>query len=159
MTLDGSGGVCCETSITDQGQGTSTGIAQIVADQLGVAIEAVKVVTGDTAVVPYGGGAWASRGITLGGEATRRAALLLRDNALKIAASLLQQPASALAIRDGSGVNAAGAEQISLAEIAAATRYRPHTIPLDDIPPLEVLASSFRNPCLTSWPTACRPRR
>ena len=141
LTLDGSGGVCCETSITDQGQGTSTGIAQIVADQLGVAIEAVKVVTGDTAVVPYGGGAWASRGITLGGEATRRAALLLRDNALKIAASLLQQPASALAIRDGSVINAAGAEQISLAEIAAATRYRPHTIPLDDIPPLEVLAS------------------
>ena len=38
-------------------------------------------------------------------------------------------------------INAAGAEQISLAEIAAATRYRPHTIPLDDIPPLEVLAN------------------
>ena len=141
LTLDGSGRVRCETSITDQGQGTSTGIAQIVADELGVPIDAVKVVTGDTAIVPYGGGAWASRGITLGGEAARRAARSLRENALKIAASLLQQPASVLSVRDGSVINAAGAEQISLAEIAAATRYRPHTIPLDEIPPLEVIAS------------------
>jgi aerobic carbon-monoxide dehydrogenase large subunit len=141
LTLDGSGRVRCETSITDQGQGTSTGIAQIVADQLGVPIEAVKVVTGDTAVVPYGGGAWASRGMALGGEAARRAAVSLRENTLKIAASLLQQPASALAIRNGSVINAAGAEQMSLVEIAAAARYRPHTIPLDEIPPLEVLAS------------------
>jgi CO/xanthine dehydrogenase Mo-binding subunit/aerobic-type carbon monoxide dehydrogenase small subunit (CoxS/CutS family) len=141
LMLDGSGRVRCETSITDQGQGTSTGIAQIVADELGVPIDAVKVVTGDTAIVPYGGGAWASRGITLGGEAARRAARSLRENALEIAASLLQQPASVLSVRDGSVVNAAGAEQISLAEIAAATRYRPHTIPLDEIPPLEVVAS------------------
>ena len=106
-----------------------------MADELGVKIEAVKVVTGDTAIVPYGGGAWASRGITLGGEAARRAARSLRENVLKIAASLLQQPASVLAVRDGSVINAAGADQISLAEIAAATRYRPHTIPLDEIPP------------------------
>jgi carbon-monoxide dehydrogenase large subunit len=141
LTLDGSGRVCCETSITDQGQGTSTGIAQIVADELGVAIDTVKVVTGDTAIVPYGGGAWASRGITLGGEAARRAARSLRKNALEIAASLLQQPASVLAVRGGSVINAAGVDQISLAEIAAATRYRPHTIPLDEIPPLEVIAS------------------
>jgi carbon-monoxide dehydrogenase large subunit len=141
LTLDGSGRVCCETSITDQGQGTSTGIAQIVAEELGVPIDAVKVVTGDTAIVPYGGGAWASRGIALGGEAARRAARALRENALKIAASLLQQPASVLAVRDGSVINAAGADQISLAEIAATTRYRPHTIPLDEIPPLEVIAS------------------
>ncbi len=141
LTLDGSGRVRCETSITDQGQGTSTGIAQIVADELGVSIDAVKVVTGDTGIVPYGGGAWASRGITLGGEAARRAACSLRDNALNIAASLLQQPAAVLAVRNGSVINAAGADQISLAEIAAATRYRPHTIPLNDIPPLEVIAS------------------
>ena len=111
----------CETSITDQGQGTSTGIAQIVADELGVAIDAVKVVTGDTAIVPYGGGAWASRGITLGGEAARRAARSLRENALMIAASLLQQPASVLAVRNGSVINAAGADQITLAEIGAAS--------------------------------------
>ena len=53
----------------------------------------------------------------------------------------MQQPAAVLAVRNGSVINAAGADQISLAEIAAATRYRPHTIPLNDIPPLEVIAS------------------
>jgi aerobic carbon-monoxide dehydrogenase large subunit len=141
LTINGSGSVRCETSITDQGQGTSTGVAQIVAHELGVPIAAVRVVTGDTAIVPYGGGAWASRGITLGGEAVRRAADALRQNVLKIASSLLQQPASSLSLHNGSVVNAAGAEQVSLAEIAAAVRYRPHTIPLDDIPPLEVVAS------------------
>jgi aerobic carbon-monoxide dehydrogenase large subunit len=141
LILGGSGKVRCETSITDQGQGTSAGIAQVVAGELGVSIDAVAVITGNTAIVPYGGGAWASRGIALGGEAARRAAQALRDNILKIAASLLQQPASSLDIRDGSIVNAAGAEQISVGEIAAAVRYRSHTIPLDTIPPLETLAS------------------
>jgi aerobic carbon-monoxide dehydrogenase large subunit len=141
LSLDGSGHVRCETSITDQGQGTSTGIGQIVAGELGVPMDAVRVVTGDTDIVPYGGGAWASRGIALGGEAARRAAVALRENVLKIAASLLQQAASVLDVRDGSVVNAAGAQQITLAEIAATARYRPHTIPLDVIPPLEVLAS------------------
>ncbi len=141
LRLEASGKVCCETSITDQGQGTATGIAQVVAAELGVPMDAVAVVTGDTAIVPYGGGAWASRGIALGGEAARRAALALRENILQIAASLLQQPASSLAIRAGSVINAAGSEQISIGEIAAAARYRPHTIPLDTIPPLETLAS------------------
>jgi aerobic carbon-monoxide dehydrogenase large subunit len=141
LTLDGSGNVRCETSITDQGQGTAAGIAQIVAAELGVPMDVVSVVTGNTAIVPYGGGAWASRGIALGGEAARRAALALRENILQIAASLLQQPASSFAIRAGSVVNAAGSEQISIGEIAAAARYRPHTIPLDTIPPLETVAS------------------
>jgi aerobic carbon-monoxide dehydrogenase large subunit len=141
LTLDGSGDLCCQTSITDQGQGTSTGIAQIVAAELGLSVEAIKIVTGDTDLVPYGGGAWASRGIALGGEAARRAALALRENTLKIAASLLQQKTSGLAIRNGSVVNSAGVEQMSLAQIASASRYRPHTIPLDIIPPLEVMAS------------------
>jgi carbon-monoxide dehydrogenase large subunit len=65
----------------------------------------------------------------------------LRENTLKIAASLLQQKTSGLAIRHGSVVNSDGIEQMSLAEIASAARYRPHTIPLDVIPALEVMAS------------------
>jgi aerobic carbon-monoxide dehydrogenase large subunit len=141
LTLNSTGSVCCETSITDQGQGTATGIAQIVAGELGIPVDSIEVVTGDTAMVPYGGGAWASRGIALGGEAARRAALALRDNVLRIAASLLQQPATSLAIRSGSIVNAVGAEQMSIGEIAAASYYRPHTIPLEVLPPLEVVAS------------------
>ena len=122
-----------------------------MADELGVRIDAVKVLTGDTATVPYGGGAWASRGITLGGEAARRAARSLRENALKI-----PRPhcCSNRHLRLPSGTAPPSmrlADQISLAEIAAATGIRPHTIPLDEIPPLEVIASYVPNPCRTWW--------
>ena len=141
IRLEPSGRIVCETSITDQGQGTSTGIAQIVAEELGVDLDLVDVITGDTGVTPYGGGAWASRGIAIGGEAARQAAVELRDNALKIAASLLQQNADTLSIVNGAVTNAAGAEQMSLAEISAAAHYQPHTIPLDRVPILEVMAS------------------
>ena len=141
LRLEASGRIVCETSITDQGQGTSTGIAQIVAEELGIGVESVDVITGDTGISPYGGGAWASRGIAIGGEAARQAAAELRDNALRIAASLLQQNADTLSLANGTIINSVGAEQMSLAEIAAAVHYRPHTIPLERVPTLEIMRS------------------
>ena len=69
VTLEPDGGIRCETSITDQGQGTRTALTQIVAQELGVEPDAVEIVSGDTATAPMGGGAWASRGAALGGEA------------------------------------------------------------------------------------------
>ena len=61
--------VRCVTSVTDQGQGTLTGIAQIVAETVGVAYDDVGIIAGDSTISPYGGGAWASRGMAIGGEA------------------------------------------------------------------------------------------
>jgi len=141
LTLEANGRVVCETSITDQGQGTSTGIGQIVAEELGVTVDSVDVITGDTAITPYGGGAWASRGIAIGGEAARQAASELRENALEIAASLLQQGADTFSIVNGAIVNSLGVEQLTLAEIAGAARYRQYSIPLERIPTLEVVTS------------------
>ena len=73
LRLEPSGSVRCITSLTDQGQGTLTSVAQIVADTLGVSIDQVSVMGGDSAISPYGGGAWASRGTAIGGEAALRA--------------------------------------------------------------------------------------
>src|SRR5207247_5872223 len=70
VRLEPSGAVTVLTGVTDQGQGTRTALAQIVADELGVPLEAVAVLSGDTGMVPYGGGTWASRGMPIGGSAT-----------------------------------------------------------------------------------------
>ena len=137
LSLEPTGHIRCATSVTDQGQGTLTGLRQIVGEAIGVDIGNVEIVSGDTATSPFGGGAWASRGISLGGEAAFRAAGKLRANILAIAGSILQAQ-SGLRIEGGNIVNAAGMTQLSLAELAATVSYRAHTIPLDTLPSLDV---------------------
>ena len=87
LRLEPSGSVRCITSLTDQGQGTLTSVAQIVADSVGVSIDQVSVSGGDSAISPYGGGAWASRGTAIGGEAALRAGTMLKQNILALAVS------------------------------------------------------------------------
>jgi len=70
IRLEPSGRLTVISSVTEQGQGTDTILAQVAAATVGVAIEDVRVVTGDTMVTPYGGGTWGSRGAGIGGEAT-----------------------------------------------------------------------------------------
>jgi carbon-monoxide dehydrogenase large subunit len=131
----------CTTSVTDQGQGTRTALIQIIAEEMGVDPAAVVIVSGDTASAPMGGGAWASRGTALGGEAALRAAKKLKQNILAIAAALLQSDSGALLITSGNIVNAAGMMQMNLKEVAHAALHRSHLIPLDELPPLEIVES------------------
>src|SRR5207248_768363 len=67
LRLQPSGGVTALVGVTNQGQGTTTALAQIIADELAVPVEAITVLAGDTGVTPYGGGTWASRGMPIGG--------------------------------------------------------------------------------------------
>jgi carbon-monoxide dehydrogenase large subunit len=141
LTLEPDGHIRCASSITDQGQGTRTGLAQIIADELGVDLDAIEITTGDTQTTPFGGGAWASRGLALGGEAGLRAARRLKQNVLMIAGALLQADAAALWLKDGAIHNAAGLLQMSLADLAATAVFKSHTIPLTELPALEVIES------------------
>src|SRR5262249_61521348 len=75
VSIDPDGSVSAATGVTEQGQGTEAIIRQIVAEAVGVAIEQVRVVTGDTLTTPYGGGTWACRGAGIGGEAALQAGL------------------------------------------------------------------------------------
>ena len=125
LSLEPDGHVRCATSVTDQGQGTSSALLQVVADALGVDPAMVEIVTGDTAETPFGGGAWASRGTALGGEAALRAARRLRQNVLAIAGALLQQEPAALRLDSGTIVNAAGLAQLTLADLAATVPTAP----------------------------------
>lgn len=141
LTLEADGSLRCATSVTDQGQGTRTALIQIIAQELGVEPDQIEIDSGDTGNTPFGGGAWASRGTALGGEAALGAARRLRQSILTIAASLLQADAAALRLEAGAVLNAAGLAQMKIGDVAAAALYRSHTIPLDELPPLEIVES------------------
>jgi len=69
LTIEPSGHIVARTGVSPHGQGSETAFAQIVADGLGVTPENVRVLHGDTAVVPSGGGTGSTRGTVVGGSA------------------------------------------------------------------------------------------
>src|SRR5256885_2866664 len=101
VRLAPSGAVTVLTGVTDQGQGTRTALAQIVVDELGVPLEAVAVLSGDTGVVPSGGGTGASRGMPIGGSATLLAVRALRDRVRRVAAALLEAHEGDIELAEG----------------------------------------------------------
>jgi len=130
VRLDAQGAVICQTSITEQGQGSESLTAQIVGSVLGVSMGRVRVILGDTDQTPYGGGTWASRGAGIGGEAALQAAKILRKNILDVAAAILQSSPSELDIANNAVVNATdGAPRIELRELARIVYFRPDTLP------------------------------
>jgi carbon-monoxide dehydrogenase large subunit len=130
VRLDAQGSVVCQTSITEQGQGSESLTAQIVGSVLGVSMDRVRVVLGDTDMTPYGGGTWASRGAGIGGEAALQATKILRKNILDVAAAILQSSPAELDIVDNAVVNLGdGAPRIELNELARIVYFRPDTLP------------------------------
>ncbi|MFL9823526.1 xanthine dehydrogenase family protein molybdopterin-binding subunit [Rhodoplanes sp. SY1] len=130
LRLEPTGGIRALSCITEQGQGAETGVLQVIAAAVGVPLDAVEMITGDTATSFHGGGTWGSRCMAIGGEAAWRAGRALRAEILDIAARLLQADAAALDIRDGAVVEAAsGAVRFTLAEIGAIGHFRPHEVP------------------------------
>ncbi len=144
VRLDAKGALHVACSITEQGQGTNTIIAQVAAGVFGVDIDRIKVTTGDTATVPYGGGTWASRGAGIGGEAVFLASQALKDQVLDIAAKILQTGASDLNIRSGSIVDiATGTERLSLSDLGSLVYYRGNELP-PDVKPELIASRHFR---------------
>jgi CO/xanthine dehydrogenase Mo-binding subunit len=130
VRLDAQGSVICQTSITEQGQGSESLTAQIVGSVLGVSMERVRVILGDTDNTPYGGGTWASRGAGIGGEAALQAAKSLRKNILDVAAAILQSSPAELDIVGNAIVNAGdGSSRMELRELARIVYFRPDTLP------------------------------
>lgn len=130
IRLDPSGTITCMTGVTEQGQGADTVIAQVAATAVGIPFDKVRVVSGDTEVVPYGGGTWASRGTGIGGEAAFKAGRALRDNVLQVAGILLQTEPASLDIADGAIVDASGgAKRMTVEEVARVVYFRGDTLP------------------------------
>lgn len=96
-----SGAVVVTTGISPHGQGEETTFAQLVADELGVPLEAVTVRASDTAITPQGIGTFGSRGTSIGGSAVLLATRQVRDKARRIAAHLLEVAEEDVTAADG----------------------------------------------------------
>jgi len=130
LRLDPGGSVTCAISITEQGQGTETVVAQIVASVLAIPLDRIRIVTGDTERTPYGGGTWASRGTGIGGEAALQAAKALRANILALAGAMLQAAPADLDLGEGWIVDSAsGQRRIGLDEVGRVGYFRGDTLP------------------------------
>jgi CO/xanthine dehydrogenase Mo-binding subunit len=101
VTIESSGKVSVATGVGTQGQGHFTSFAQVVADQLGVKVEDVHLVTGDTAHFHWGTGTFASRGAVVAANAINAAAKSVRGKVLELASKVLEAPEEELELGDG----------------------------------------------------------
>jgi carbon-monoxide dehydrogenase large subunit len=132
VRIDPDGSVLAATGVTEQGQGTEAIIRQIVAEAVGVPIDLVRVLTGDTLTTPYGGGTWACRGAGIGGEAALQAGLAVKQAALTVAAAMLQAQPDALDLSEGHIIDKASRQpRMPLAELARIVYFRGDTLPPD----------------------------
>lgn len=119
VTVEASGKINVATGVGTQGQGHFTSFAQVVAEQLGVDVRDVNLVTGDTAEFHWGTGTFASRGAVVAANAINASAEIVRGKILKLASKILEAPEEELELEDGY-VRVADIPRmsISLAELA-----------------------------------------
>lgn len=140
VRIDPSGAITAAMGVTSQGQGLETTMAQVVAAELGVSVEAVRVEMGDTDRISFGMGAFASRQGVIGSGAATLAARTVRAKTLTIAAHLLEAEPEWLTIDDGFiHTEDAPAVGVTLAEVAHAAYFEPQRLPPGVEPGLEAM--------------------
>ncbi len=128
------GSVTVFTGSHSHGQGHETTFAQVVAARLGVAVEAVDVVHGDTGRVPFGMGTYGSRSISVGGAAIMKALDKIETKAKKIAAHLMESSDADVEFANGEFTVKGTDKKVTFGQVAL-TAYVPHNYPLDKLEP------------------------
>ena len=118
VSVDPSGFVEARIGASPHGQGLRTTLAQIIADEIGVAPDWIKVVHGDTDRAPYGWGTFASRSLVISGGATLMAARKLRAKLTRIAGHLLEAAPGDIVLEDGEAKVAGTDRAIAIATLA-----------------------------------------
>jgi carbon-monoxide dehydrogenase large subunit len=132
VRMDPDGSIVASSGVTEQGQGTEAILAQIVAHGVGVPVNRVKIITGDTQTTPYGGGTWACRGAGIGGEAALQSAIALKQQILEVAGAMLQATPETLDIAMGEITDkASGKPRMTLFELGRIVYFRGDTLPKD----------------------------
>lgn len=124
VTIETSGRVSVATGVGTQGQGHYTSFAQIVAEQLGVEVENIRLTTGDTAEFYWGAGTFASRGAVVAGNAIHAAAVKVREKVLKKASEELEIAEADLELVDGT-VRVKGSPESAIKLGTLAARANP----------------------------------
>jgi carbon-monoxide dehydrogenase large subunit len=134
------------------GQGHVTTFSQIVADQLGVPIENVEVLHGDTTVIPLGMDTYGSRSLAVGGVALYHATEKVKAKARKIAAHQLEVAEDDLEY-EGGRFTVKGTDKSMTVTDAALSAWTAHDLPEGIEPGLEDTA--VYDPPNFSWPAGC----
>jgi carbon-monoxide dehydrogenase large subunit len=145
IRFDPAGKVTAVFGVASHGQGLETTLAQIVADEVGVPIEDVRVVHGDTDVSPYGTGTYASRSLVLAGGAAILAGRSVREKMLVIAGHLLEADPADVTLADGRyAVRGMPDRSVTVRQIARAAYGGAKQLPKGLEPGLE--ATRFYDP-------------
>ena len=131
------------------GQGHETTFAQVVADQLGIAIEDVDIVHGDTDSVPFGMGTYGSRSLAVGGTAIMKSLDKIKEKGAKIAAHLLEAAEEDLEFAGGQWTVKGTDQSVGFGDVAL-TAYVPHNYPEGLEPGLDF--TSFYDPANFTFP-------
>src|SRR5215813_2893467 len=148
VRIEPTGKVTILTGASPHGQGEETSFAQIAGDQLGVNINDVTVIHGDTSVVQYGIGTFGSRATAVGGTAVYYAIEKLKEKASKIAAFMLEAGSGAVTFKDGKFSKADG-KSVTIQEVALAA-HLAKALPPDTEPGLS--ATYFFEPKNFTFP-------
>jgi carbon-monoxide dehydrogenase large subunit len=140
VSVDQSGRVTVYSGVTPIGQGIERGIARVVAEELGVRESEVIVKCGDTTFVSYGGGALASRSLSIAGAASLIAARKLKEKILRIASHMIEARHTDLLLKDGHiAVRGISKPFLTLADVAK-NSYLLENVPTGEEPGLEETA-------------------
>jgi carbon-monoxide dehydrogenase large subunit len=150
VRVERSGTVTVHTGVSPHGQGQETTFAQIVADELGVPIDSISVIHGDTAMVNHGVGTFGSRGLAVGGGALVMSIDKVKDKAKRFAAHLMDANIDDLIYENG-GVYVQGSPDrgMTLPQISEAA-WLAVNLPPGEEPGLQ--ATSFFEPSNFTFP-------
>src|SRR5262249_21723792 len=134
VSLEPDGSVRAKLGTHSHGQGHATSMAQILATRLGIPIEKIEIVEGDTDVVPYGTGTFGSRSIAVGGSALAVAAGKIIEKGRLIAAHLLEVPETDIRFESGRYAAVVTNHAVDISDVARAA-YIPTHFPLETLEP------------------------
>jgi len=126
LTVDPSGFVEARIGSSPHGQGLSTSLAQIIADEIGIAPQHIRVVHGDTDNTPYGWGTFASRSLVISGGATLIAARKVRAKLIRIASHLLEAAPHDIVLEDGEAKVAGTDRSVTIMDMARQAYTQTH---------------------------------
>ncbi len=152
LSMDPSGYLELRIGASPHGQGLRTTLAQLVADELGVSPERIKVVHGDTDRTPYGWGTFASRSLVIAGGASVLAARKIHAKLKKIASHLLEAAADDIVLEDGVARVAGTDRTLPIETLARAAYHQAHLFKGELDPALSDTATydpagTFSNAC------------
>ncbi|HTZ37798.1 MAG TPA: molybdopterin cofactor-binding domain-containing protein, partial [Stellaceae bacterium] len=147
------GSITVFTGTHSHGQGHETTFAQLVCERLGVPIEMVDVVHGDTNKIPFGMGTYGSRSLPVGGSALVKAMEKVINKGKKIAAHLLETDEADIEFKDGKYSIAGTDKNVAFGQVAFAA-YVPHNYPIEELEP-GLDETSFYDPKNFTYPAGC----